>query len=123
MLRGMEGLQVGVWSAHGEGRCLFPDQSVAAAVAAGAQAPLRYVDDDGAATERYPFNPNGSPDGIAALCSPCGRHLAMMPHPERAFLNWQMPWIPADCETKLPRTGFSPWLQLFRNAHDWCSKP
>ena len=118
MLRGMEGLQVGVWSAHGEGRCLFPDQ----AVAAGAQAPLRYVDDDGSATESYPFNPNGSPGGIAALCSPCGRHLAMMPHPERAFLNWQMPWIPAGCEQQLPKTGYSPWLQLFVNAHTWCSQ-
>ena len=122
MLRGMEGLQVGVWSAHGEGRCLFPDHAVAQAVAAGAQAPLRYVDDDGATTERYPFNPNGSPEGIAALCSPCGRHLAMMPHPERAFLNWQMPWIPAGCEQQLPKTGYSPWLQLFVNAHTWCSQ-
>ena len=52
----------------------------------------RYCDASGAATEQYPFNPNGSPDGIAALCSPDGRHLAMMPHPERCFMMWQNPW-------------------------------
>merc|ERR1712129_175926 len=50
-------------------------------------APLRYVDDNAETTEAYPFNPNGSPQGIAALCSDDGRHLAMMPHPERAFLK------------------------------------
>ena len=51
-----------------------------------------YCDASGAATEQYPFNPNGSPEGIAALCSPDGRHLAMMPHPERCFMMWQNPW-------------------------------
>lgn len=50
----------------------------------------RYVDDSNTPTEAYPFNPNGSPDGIAALCSEDGRHLAMMPHPERCFLTWQV---------------------------------
>ena len=50
----------------------------------------RYVDDDNNATVEYPYNPNGSPEGIAALCSPDGRHLAMMPHPERCFLKWQV---------------------------------
>ncbi|CAM9124498.1 unnamed protein product [Phaeothamnion confervicola] len=44
------------------------------------------------ATERYPMNPSGSPGGVAALCSEDGRHLALMPHPERCFLSWQMPW-------------------------------
>jgi len=49
--------------------------------------PLRYVDDDNKKTEQYPLNPNGSPDGIAALCSADGRHLAIMPHPgERCFI-------------------------------------
>jgi phosphoribosylformylglycinamidine synthase len=52
----------------------------------------RYCDAEGASTEAYPFNPNGSPEGIAALTSPCGRHLALMPHPERCFLAWQNPW-------------------------------
>jgi phosphoribosylformylglycinamidine synthase len=48
------------------------------------------VDDQDQCTERYPFNPNGSPHGIAALCSENGRHLAIMPHPERSFLKWQV---------------------------------
>ena len=48
------------------------------------------MDDDNIATAEYPYNPNGSPEGIAALCSPDGRHLAMMPHPERCFLKWQV---------------------------------
>lgn len=54
--------------------------------------PLRYVDPchPEKHTEEYPFNPNGSPDGMAALCSPDGRHLAMMPHPERCWLDWQV---------------------------------
>ena len=52
----------------------------------------RYTDASGSATEAYPFNPNGSPEGIAALTSANGRHLALMPHPERCFLTWQLPW-------------------------------
>merc|ERR1712203_617487 len=72
----------GVWVAHGEGRCHFPAPAVYERVKAQGLVPMRYIDDDGAATERYPFNPNGSPDGIVGLCSADGRHLAMMPHPE-----------------------------------------
>ena len=71
----------------------------------------RYCDASGAATEAYPFNPNGSPEGIAALTSPDGRHLALMPHPERCFLTWQNPW----CETPhlqiIPKSG----ITQFRN--------
>jgi len=123
MLRGMEGLVCGVWSAHGEGRVRFPDAGVEAAVTAGSLAPLRYVDDQGEVTTAYPANPNGSPDGIAALCSPDGRHLAMMPHPERAFLHWQMPWVaPSAAAAMGPKTAASPWLQLFVNAHAWCAE-
>ena len=121
MLQGMDGLVCGVWSAHGEGRLLFPEEAVAAAVSAGALAPLRYVNDAGQPTTAYPANPNGSPDGIAALCSPDGRHLAMMPHPERAFLNWQLPWSPPELQARLgPKTGPSPWLRMFQNARAWC---
>lgn len=50
----------------------------------------RFVDDSNSPTEAYPFNPNGSPDGVAGLCSEDGRHLAVMPHPERCFLTWQV---------------------------------
>jgi phosphoribosylformylglycinamidine synthase len=81
MLKGMEGSTIGVWVSHGEGRVKFPDTAIYNRVTEEKLAPLRYVDDANEATEVYPFNPNGSVDGIAALCSPDGRHLAMMPHP------------------------------------------
>lgn len=83
MLQGMAGSVVGIWVAHGEGRCLLPDEDVEARVLDNDLAPLRYADPHGRATQMYPHNPNGSPHGIAALCSGDGRHLAMMPHPER----------------------------------------
>jgi len=117
MLKGMAGSVLGVHVAHGEGHALFPDASVLDACVKGGLAPLRYADDEGNATEAYPFNPNGSPQGIAGLCSPCGRHLALMPHPERCFLKWQWPWMPSDWESDLVE---SPWLQLFQNARQWC---
>lgn len=78
--------------------------------------PVRYVNDEGEATRVYPFNPNGSPDGVAALCSEDGRHLAIMPHPERCFLPWQCPWIPAEQREHL---DVSPWMKMFQNAFDW----
>ncbi|GAB4388737.1 MAG: phosphoribosylformylglycinamidine synthase [Thermodesulfovibrionales bacterium] len=117
MLRGMAGSVLGVWVAHGEGRAYFPDRDIYEKVLASGLAPVRYVDDAGEPTEGYPFNPNGSPEGIAALCSPDGRHLAMMPHPERTFLKWQWPWMPEDWRKGLKA---SPWLRLFENARLWC---
>lgn len=121
MLKGMEGTKVGVWSAHGEGRALFPDQTILEKVTSLGLAPIRYCDDSGSATELYPFNPNGSPQGIAALCSPDGRHLAMMPHPERCYLMWQFPWYPREWSAIDP-AGPSPWLRLFQNARQWCEQ-
>jgi len=118
LLRGMEGSVLGVWVAHGEGRCHFPDASVKRVVDEKHLAPLRYADDAGAATDAYPFCPNGSTDGIAGLCSPDGRHLAIMPHPERAVRSWQWPWTNdaiADVCRRRP-DSFSPWLRLFQNA-------
>lgn len=79
----------------------------------------RYCDEKGEATEAYPLNPNGSSLGIAAICSEDGRHLAMMPHPERSFLTWQMPWYPNDLP--LDKKGPGPWLKIFQNAKQWCS--
>ena len=67
-------------------------------------------------TEHYPENPNGSPKGIAGLCSPDGRHLAMMPHPERTFATWHWGWMPRDWR----HLEVSPWLQMFQNAREWC---
>jgi phosphoribosylformylglycinamidine synthase len=119
MFKGMEGSTLGVWSAHGEGRAFFPDENVLATVVKSNLAPVRYCDDSNNITETYPFNPNGSPLGIAALCSPDGRHLAMMPHPERCFMMWQYPWYPKDWQVE--KSGPSPWLRMFQNARDWCS--
>lgn len=119
MLKGMAGSTLGVWAAHGEGRAFFPDTDILHSVLGSDLAPLRYCDDDGKPTEAYPFNLNGSPLGIAAICSPDGRHLAMMPHPERCFLMWQYPWYPKNWN--VDNKGPSPWLRMFQNAREWCS--
>ena len=92
LLKGLAGATLGVWIAHGEGRCYFPDDAQRAMVEANNLAPIRYADDAGAPTAAYPFCPNGAALGAAALCSPCGRHLALMPHPERCVLPWQWPY-------------------------------
>jgi phosphoribosylformylglycinamidine synthase len=128
LLRGMEGSRLGIWSVHGEGRAWFPDRTILDRVEAEGLAPVRFVDDAGATTERYPFNPNGSTLGIAALCSPDGRHLAIMPHPERAFRLWQWPWLPADLRDEMRAAGArgeaapSPWFRMFTNARAWCEE-
>ncbi|KAJ9160153.1 hypothetical protein P3X46_025583 [Hevea brasiliensis] len=118
MFKGMEGSTLGVWAAHGEGRAYFPDDGVLDRVIHSNLAPVRYCDDDGNPTEAYPFNVNGSPLGVAAICSPDGRHLAMMPHPERCFLMWQFPWYPLNWN--VDKKGPSPWLKMFQNAREWC---
>ena len=120
MLRGMEGLTMGIWVAHGEGKAHFPSEDLKRELAERACFPLRYCDDDGLVSEAYPSNPNGSPEGIAAICSPDGRHLAMMPHPERCFLNWQMPWYPPNSGLEADKP--SPWLKIFQNAREWCEE-
>jgi phosphoribosylformylglycinamidine synthase len=119
MLKGMEGSTLGIWVAHGEGRAFFPDRDILKTVESRALAPVRYVDDRGKVTTTYPFNPSGSVGGIAALCSPDGRHLAIMPHPERTFLTWQWAWMPEEWKKTLKA---SPWLKLFQNAREWCDK-
>ncbi|KAK6145391.1 LOW QUALITY PROTEIN: hypothetical protein DH2020_022211 [Rehmannia glutinosa] len=72
MFKGMEGSTLGVWAAHGEGRAYFPDDDVFGNVIKSNLAPVRYCDDNGNPTEIYPFNLNGSPLGVAAICSPDG---------------------------------------------------
>ena len=119
MLKGMEDSILGIWVAHREGYLHCPDPQILSDVSGGGLAPIIYVDDRGMPTERYPFNPNSSPSGFTALCSPDGRHLAMMPHPERAFLLWQWPWMP---ESWKPNLKVSPWLKMFQNARKWCEK-
>uniref|UniRef100_A0A8C5LIX6 Phosphoribosylformylglycinamidine synthase n=1 Tax=Jaculus jaculus TaxID=51337 RepID=A0A8C5LIX6_JACJA len=115
MLRGMEGAVLPVWSAHGEGYMAFSSPELQAQIEAKGLAPLHWADDDGNPTEQYPLNPNGSPGGVAGICSQDGRHLALMPHPERAVRPWQWAWRPAPFDA----LATSPWLQLFINAWHW----
>ncbi|MFC2068472.1 phosphoribosylformylglycinamidine synthase [Chloroflexota bacterium] len=127
MLKGMEGSVLGIWSAHGGGRLYCTNPKIISDARRQGLTPISYVDDEGMPTEKYRFNPNGSPFGITGFCSPDGRHLAMMPHPERSFLFWQWPWIPERWEsTKWKFTVGdylvwpSPWLKIFQNAREWC---
>lgn len=113
MLQGMEDSILGIWVAHGEGHLHVPEPATLDWILANRLAPVRYVDTAGNPTTAYPYNPNGSPLGIAALCSPDGRHLAIMPHPERSFQLRQWPWVPPEWDCRE-----SPWLKLFRNAYE-----
>ncbi|RKP54748.1 phosphoribosylformylglycinamidine synthase [Pararobbsia silviterrae] len=106
---GMAGSEIPVVVSHGEGYANFSAQGDAAHVAAA----LRYVDNRGAITERYPFNPNGSAKGLTGVTTPDGRFTALMPHPERVFRTAQMSWHPADWN------GDSPWMRIYRNARKW----
>jgi phosphoribosylformylglycinamidine synthase len=106
---GMAGSRLPVAVAHGEGRADFSRQGDAGK----AQVPLRYVGVDGQATESYPANPNGSPGGLAGVCSDDGRVTALMPHPERVFRLAQWSWSPSGVD------GDSPWLRMWRNARAW----
>ncbi len=119
MFRGMQGSTFGIWVAHGEGRLYCPDPGVLREAMEKNLTPAFFVDDRGLPTEQYPFNPNGSALGVTALCSPDGRHLAIMPHPERAFLRWQWPWMPESWKHSLRA---SPWLRMFQNAREWCER-
>lgn len=115
MLQGMEGSTLGVWVAHGEGRCFWPDEEVHNEALKQNCVAMKYVDDDGEPTMTYPFNPNGSRDSIVGLTSPDGRHLCIMPHPERLFMKFQWPYWPEEWTNSV-----SPWMKLFQNAREWC---
>jgi phosphoribosylformylglycinamidine synthase len=112
-LRGMIGSRIPVAVAHGEGRVLPLDGEDGAPSPVGPVV-ARYVDNHGAVATRYPANPNGSPDGIAGVCSEDGRVTLLMPHPERVFRTVTHSWAPAG----LPEDG--PWLRMFREARVWC---
>merc|ERR1712029_466605 len=117
MLDGLEESVFGVWVAHGEGRFSFNDSKVLNHLKDKNLIALTYTDDNNEDTIMYPLNPNGSPLGIAGLVSEDGRHLAMMPHPERCTQLWQWPYL-ANMSINLP---ISPWVKMFRNAYDWAS--
>ncbi|MBQ0918615.1 phosphoribosylformylglycinamidine synthase [Hydrogenophaga aromaticivorans] len=105
-LQGMAGSRLPIAVAHGEGFANFKHRgNPAKAIAA-----MRFVDNAGAATEQYPFNPNGSPAGLTAVTTADGRFTAMMPHPERVFRNIQMSWTSGDLN------AHSPWMRIWRNA-------
>jgi len=108
---GMAGSRIPVAVAHGEGYAEFADAQALAAVQP--LVALRYVDNRGAATEAYPLNPNGSPQGITGLTTADGRFTILMPHPERVFRAAQNSWHPAEWRND------GPWLRMFRNARRW----
>jgi len=104
--QGMAGTKTAIAIAHGEG---FADFSQTGDIDAAIKS-LRYVDNHGAATEAYPFNPNGSPAGLTAVTTSDGRFTVMMPHAERVFRSVQQSWHPAAWGED------SPWMRMFRNA-------
>ncbi|HKK42296.1 MAG TPA: phosphoribosylformylglycinamidine synthase subunit PurQ, partial [Bacteroidales bacterium] len=103
MLNNMEGMELGVWVAHGEGRFSLPYPEDQYAV------PLKF------SMHTYPANPNGSDYDIAGLSSPDGRHLVMMPHLERAYFPWQCGYYPSDRR----HDEVTPWIKAFTNAKEW----
>jgi phosphoribosylformylglycinamidine synthase len=106
-LQGMAGARLPVATAHGEGRAAFAPGSMQDHLVA-----LRYID-GGGPTERYPRNPNGSPQGITGLCNEDGRVTIMMPHPERTLRSVNFSWAPAAWG------DVSPWQRMFQNARRW----
>ena len=113
LLQGMEGSRMGIAVAHGEGFADFSHTGSEAELAARKLFALQYVDAEGAATTRYPWNPNGSAHGLTGVTSSDGRVTIMMPHPERGFRSAQLSYRPADFCTG--ETG--PWQRLFDNAY------
>ena len=110
---GMAGLRMPIAVAHGEGFANFSGRGNSKNVVPA----MRFVDTHGQATERYPFNPNGSAGGLTAVTTADGRFTAMMPHPERVFRNVQMSWT--DLEATGGLNALSPWMQVWRNARKW----
>jgi phosphoribosylformylglycinamidine synthase len=106
LFRGMAGSRIPVVTAHGEGRAVFAEGSKAGK----ATACVRFVDNRGKPTETFPYNPNGSPEGLAGFTAANGRVTIMMPHPERVFRSVQMSWHPHEWGED------SPWMRIFRNA-------
>ena len=110
--KGMVGARIPVAVAHGEGFANFARQGNADKVLAAAH----FVDHHGQATERYPYNPNGSPKGLTAVTTADGRFTVMMPHPERVTRNVMMSWSPRSWGDKDSRGPYTPWMRFFQNA-------
>ena len=109
LLRGMAGSRIPIVTAHGEGNAEFSSpESLEKSIVA-----MRYINNKGEPTERYPYNPSGSPRGITGVTTADGRFTIVMPHPERVFRNIQMSWASDNAGED------SPWMKLFRNARAW----
>ncbi len=111
----MAGSRLPVAVAHGEGRAVFPGPDSVQMLRDADQTSLGFVDNYGYPTGRYPFNPNGTDQGIAGLCAANGRVTIMMPHPERNFRTVTNSWHPGDWGEH------GPWLRLFQNAREFVS--
>jgi phosphoribosylformylglycinamidine synthase len=109
LMQGMAGSYMPIAVAHGEGRAEYKSVEQRQNV----QPVMRYLDHNIQATEVYPLNPNGSPEGLTGFCSEDGRATIMMPHPERVFRAVQHSWHPDDWQED------GPWMRLFRNARAW----
>ena len=110
LLNGMAGSRMPIAVSHGEGQAEFAQPSDIVALNNSAKVALRYVDNYGQVTTRYPANPNGSPEGITGLTSTDGRATIMMPHPERVFRAVANSWRADEWQED------GPWMRMFRNA-------
>jgi phosphoribosylformylglycinamidine synthase len=113
LLAGMDGSQLPIVVAHGEGQAQFRSEDALNRLEAGGCVALRFVDTRGRVTQTFPANPNGSPGALAAVCSDDGRVTITMPHPERVFRTVQNSWRPEGW------TEDGGWMRLFRNARVW----
>lgn len=120
-LHGMHGSKFPIVTAHGEGRATFPDDVSATATPAALSeqglVSFRFVTNYLQPTERYPFNPNGSPEGITGVRTSDGKVLAMMPHPERTIVKEVRSWAPEEEEKEWGE--FGPWVRMFKSARRW----
>jgi phosphoribosylformylglycinamidine synthase len=112
-LQGMAGSRLPITVAHGEGRAVFAGQAGEQALLAKNLLSLRYIDNYGGAARQYPFNPNGSPQGMTGFTTEDGRFTIMMPHPERVFRTVQNSWSPSEWGAD------GGWMRMFRNARKW----
>ena len=103
-------------SAHGEGKIVLENEDDSEYISRILRnnVPFFYADYEAVPTENYPFNPNGSKYGIAALCSDNGNHMAIMPHPERTFLISQCQYKPQPFND----LHYSPWFKIFVNIYN-----
>ena len=111
--KGMENSQIAIPVAHGEGLADFNHTGSLNNIIKNQELCLSYVDNNGTATARYPYNPNGSINGATGFTTTDGRITIMMPHPERVFRNIQLSYNP------MKENKQSPWLRMFQNARNW----